>query len=467
MGDSKEPSFSPTGMKVLVCVLSFLNCLGAYAVYLYSVVILEAIVSYEDPHLSTQKMRAKVSFIKSLLATISPILAFFLVPTFGSLSDAYGRKKIIVIANAASVIISASYVVAYNFNFLPAIFIGQLFGFMTSVHISATSAYVSDLIADLPRNKKPLNFGLVGAATMMGVLVGSLLFGNMGNDKIMLILELGMILQISALVLAIVFMKDHPNRTKTAMKISRNPLRCLRIILKTKNKLLICLMVTQFISTLSSADILGTGYLYAQTRFNWTTSEYGDLTAAMSVGTVLSQVLFLGIISHFVREKHLVVFSFLYRAIIHVLLGLGSKGWMYVVVRLSEGPCFVADPSLSAILSIASPGDQVGAIMAAMVAVSSISSLIGSLVIENFFSYCLLFFPGVGSRFPSIYYIGNVFILCGLLSLINGLFTGVIFRKYFRAKKGATTTFAVTTEERPLLDEEGGDDETTRAGSIQ
>ena len=101
-----------------------------------------------------------------LIAMIYPIMNFFFAPLWGTLSDRYGRRPIILV----SVFITGlAYLVFAQVNALPILFLSRLLSGIGSANISVAQAYITDVTTPQERTK---TLGFLGAAFGIGFIIG-------------------------------------------------------------------------------------------------------------------------------------------------------------------------------------------------------------------------------------------------------------------------------------------------------
>ena len=135
---------------------------------------------------SNQMLPAEVSYqtraqlLGYLIATFS-IFQFFSAPILGSLSDKYGRKKLLYITVFATIF-------SYSFMGL-SIALGNIYLFFLGRGLTGFAAgnlsVIYSALADVSTPEtKPKNFGLVGAAFGLGFIVGPVVGGLLSDSSL-------------------------------------------------------------------------------------------------------------------------------------------------------------------------------------------------------------------------------------------------------------------------------------------
>ena len=117
---------------------------------------------------------AEASALSGYLIFSYALTNFMFAPLLGNLSDAYGRKPLLVLS---LLFYGAAYLLAGFATALWMLFLGRLLTGITS----ATYAIANALIADVSTPEdKAQNFGLLGVAFGLGFIVGPALGGIIG-----------------------------------------------------------------------------------------------------------------------------------------------------------------------------------------------------------------------------------------------------------------------------------------------
>ncbi|KFM77142.1 Major facilitator superfamily domain-containing protein 10, partial [Stegodyphus mimosarum] len=104
-----------------------------------------------------------------LLGSVFSTLQFFAAPIFGSISDVYGRKPVIIISMVGIAVSHAIWCIAdYFYLFV----IARIVGGLSRANISLSTAIVTDLCSEKKRGK---GMALIGIAFAIGFIVGPMI----------------------------------------------------------------------------------------------------------------------------------------------------------------------------------------------------------------------------------------------------------------------------------------------------
>jgi DHA1 family tetracycline resistance protein-like MFS transporter len=109
--------------------------------------------------------------IIGVIAATFSLMQFFFAPIWGSISDRIGRRPVILISVATSVI---SYLIFSHANTIALLLFSRFLAGVGSANISTTQAYIADLTDSSNRSKY---LGLIGAAFGLGFILGPPLGG--------------------------------------------------------------------------------------------------------------------------------------------------------------------------------------------------------------------------------------------------------------------------------------------------
>lgn len=149
-----------------------------------------------------QHLGAGGSALGGLMATYA-IMQFIFAPIWGSLSDQYGRKPILLIGIAGNAIAQLLFGLSTQLWMLFAA--RTLAGMLSSATLPTAMAYIGDSTANQDRSK---GMGILGAAMGIGMVLGPGIAGWLGTYSLSWPFFLAAVLSLSAFILAVVLLPE-------------------------------------------------------------------------------------------------------------------------------------------------------------------------------------------------------------------------------------------------------------------
>lgn len=112
--------------------------------------------------------------VAGLVTALAGIMQFFAAPILGELSDVYGRKRLLTVGVGVLAISQLFFGLGIQLVSLPIIFLSRAIAGIATGNLSIAQASIADITPPAERAK---NFGLIGAAFGIGLILGPLLGG--------------------------------------------------------------------------------------------------------------------------------------------------------------------------------------------------------------------------------------------------------------------------------------------------
>ena len=306
---------------------------------------------------------------------------FMFAPMLGNLSDAYGRKPLLV---TSLFVYGGAYLLSGFATALWMLFLGRLLTGITS----ATYAIANALIADVSTAEdKAQNFGLLGVAFGLGFIVGPALGGIIGawDLRAPFFIASGLAL-INTLYGLIFFRETLAPENRRPFELKRaSPWGALTQL--SKYPLLIGLVIAVFLNHIGHHIWPSNWNFYTIETFAWTPLDVGLSMAFVGVMSVIVQGGLLRIVIPKFGPVRCAYFGI--TATIVAFVGVataGSSAALFFWCGMSSLGGLAA-PSVNSILSNQVAVDSQGELQGIMASVSSVAMIVGPLLLTQTFTY--------------------------------------------------------------------------------
>ena len=329
---------------------------------------------------------------------------FMFAPMLGNLSDAYGRKPLLVMS---LFVYGGAYLLSGFATALWMLFLGRLLTGITS----ATYAIANALIADVSTPEdKAQNFGLLGVAFGLGFIVGPALGGIIGAWDLRAPFFIAAGLAFINTLYGLIFFRE------TLAPENRRPFELKRaspwgaLTQLSKYPLLIGLVIAVFLNNIGYHIWPSNWNFYTIEKFAWTPLDVGLSMAFVGVMSVIVQGGLLRIVIPKFGPVRCAYFGV--TATILAFVGVataGSSAALYFWCGVSSLGG-LAGPSVNSILSNQVAADSQGELQCIMASVSSVAMIVGPLLLTQTFTYFT-------SDSAPLYLPGSAFWVAALLTL--------------------------------------------------
>lgn len=351
------------------------------------------------------------------LTTVYATMQLVFASVLGNLSDRYGRRPVLLIS-------LFGFGIDYLFMaFAPTIawlFVGRTIAGISGASNSTATAYIADISTG---DKRAANFGLVGAASGFGFIIGIALGAYLGaiNIKIPFMAAAAFALANGLYGLFVLpeslSMKD---RRKFEWKRA-NPFGALyRVFIKQRALAGLLGCITLVYIGQKAVEYLLSFFLFE--KFDWTLRSVGTLGIFIGVVLVLIQgFLIRYTIPKFGQEKNIVA-GLIFYAIGLTLIAFVNQGWLMYVYMVPYCLGGISGPALQGLTTGKVPKNSQGELQGAIAIINSISIIIGPLIL----SYVFYHFT---NKHAGIYFPGAPYLLAALLMLISTFLAIKSFKK--------------------------------------
>jgi MFS transporter, DHA1 family, tetracycline resistance protein len=354
---------------------------------------------------------------------------FFASPILGALSDAYGRRPVLLLGFCGLAFSFLATALATELWMLIAV---RLVSGGMQANMSVSNAYVADIT---PPEDRARRFGMLGAMFGIGFILGPVMGGLLGAIDLRLpFFVAGSLALLNLLYGYFVLPESLPAERRRAFAWkSANPVSSLRGLAQLKGAGLLVAVIA--CSGLAQFVLYTTWVLYTTFKFGWGPLENGWSLAAVGVVSAIVQGLLLGRLLRFFSPRRLAVLGLLSSTLAYLLWGAATEGWMmFAIISVNLLGATVA-ASIQSIISSAADASSQGRAMGAVGGLNSLMSVIAPMLGAPLLTMV--------SHLPKgDWRIGAPFFFCAVLQATSLVLAVTHFRRERRLRVAAETPAA-------------------------
>lgn len=334
------------------------------------------------------------------------IMQFISMPVLGNLSDAYGRKPVLL---GSLLVLSINYLIMGLAQSLVLLFIGRMISGVGSATFSTCNAYIADTTSV---DERAQFFGLMGAAFGLGFVIGPVLGGFLGEygSRVPFFATAGLIF-FNLLVGLIFLPESHTPNNRRPFEIRRaNPFSAMKQM--SQFKIAFGIIGVLFLYNMGHHALPAVWTFWGIEKFDWTPREIGYSLGFIGILMVFSQGYLIRIVipALGMRWAGLVGLSFTITAFLgYALSQTPTMAYMFMIAGALGG---LAGPAMSGIASSQVGPAQQGELQGAIGSVGSLTNIISPLMMTIVFGIYTA--PDAPFYFP-----GAPFILAAILTMMS------------------------------------------------
>jgi MFS transporter, DHA1 family, tetracycline resistance protein len=334
------------------------------------------------------------------------IMQFISMPILGNLSDAYGRKPVLL---GSLLVLSINYLIMGLAQSLVLLFIGRMISGVGSATFSTCNAYIADTTSV---DERAQFFGLMGAAFGLGFVIGPVLGGFLGEygSRVPFFATAGLIF-FNLLVGLIFLPESHTPNNRRPFEIRRaNPFSAMKQM--SQFKIAFGIIGVLFLYNMGHHALPAVWTFWGIEKFDWTPREIGYSLGFIGILMVFSQGYLIRIVipALGMRWAGLVGLSFTITAFLgYALSQTPTMAYMFMIAGALGG---LAGPAMSGIASSQVGPAQQGELQGAIGSVGSLTNIISPLMMTIVFGIYTA--PDATFYFP-----GAPFILAAILTMMS------------------------------------------------
>lgn len=342
-----------------------------------------------------------------LFGTVWALMQFICSPILGSLSDRFGRRRVLLISITGLGLDYLFMAVAPTLGWL---LVGRIISGMTAAGFATAQAYIADVT---PVERRAAAFGLVGAAFGLGFIVGPALGGILGaTDPRLPFWVAGAISLVNALYGFFVLPDSLAPEHRRPFSWQRaNPVGALRFL--GSHPQLGSLAASGFLYALSHTVFPSVFVLWAGYVLGWDARQVGFALAVVGVFSVTVQG---GLIRPTVKrigQRRTLYIGALAGALGFATYGVAGSVAVFWLGAVLYAPAGFFNPSLQGLLTKRVGAHEQGQLQGATSSLMGIAGLIGPALFTQSFAWAIR--DGVAWHVP-----GLPFLLAAALFALGG-----------------------------------------------
>jgi DHA1 family tetracycline resistance protein-like MFS transporter len=298
------------------------------------------------------------------LMAIYSLTQFITAPIWGRCSDHYGRRPILLVSLAGTVI---AYIWLAYAEDLQTLYLARGLAGITAGSISAAFAYMADITTKESRSK---GMGLLGAAFGLGFIAGPAIGGLLaGGDLEMTNYQLPSIVAAGfsgfALLTAVFILKESlSNEIKIRNSKKKRSDRWLEFKSTMGQPTVRLVIILTFVSILAFAGLEATFALWSEREFGWGVQQNGYIFAFIGTISAIIQGTIIAPLSKRLGEVGVIKQGFLALGIGLAILPFAENLplLLFTMVVIAYG-FSISSPALNTLLSLNVADDQQGSIL--------------------------------------------------------------------------------------------------------
>lgn len=311
-----------------------------------------------------------VGTLYGVMLVVYALMQFVFSPVLGALSDRFGRRPILLLSLAGTLL---DYLVMALSPLGWVLVVGRAMAGITSANMAAASAYITDIT---PPEQRAQRFGLVGAVMSSGFIIGPVIGGLVGVWWLRAPFLVAAIFNGLNLLVALFALPE--SRTTAAGKFDLKELNPLGPLVWLWNFKPLLPMVTVAVVFGLVAAVPGTIWVfYGAERFGWDSVHMGLSFAVFGISSTLAQAFLVGPLSRRFGDLGTLMIGVAFDTLAYVLMAFADQSWMGYAVAPLFSLGGVAMPALQSLVTSRVSDEQQGQLQGVLASLMSLAGIVG------------------------------------------------------------------------------------------
>ena len=308
-------------------------------------------------------------------------MQFLFGPAIGNLSDAVGRRPVLLLSVFG---LAVDYLLTGFAPNMIWLFVGRIFAGICGASYTTANAFLADVTAPPDRAKV---FGMMGAAFGLGFVIGPAIGGLLGSFGPRVPFFVAASLSILNFAYGwFVLPETLATENRRPFSLARaNPIGALKVFAQYRG--VVPLSAVMFLYFLSTAVYPAIWAFWGIAAFGWTEATVGLTLAAFGLISALVQGGLTGPVVKWLGERNAAVFGLVMAVVALVGYGLAPGLLAVLILLVIHAPEGFVHPALTAMMSHEAPEDAQGEIQGGIASLQSIGMLLGTVLFAQIFGW--------------------------------------------------------------------------------
>jgi MFS transporter, DHA1 family, tetracycline resistance protein len=324
------------------------------------------------------------SLIGGWLFAAFSVTQFLFGPTMGNLSDAYGRRPLLLLAVAGLGVDYLIMALAPNIAWL---FVGRLFAGFCGASYVVANAFIADITAPEDRAKA---FGMMGAAFGLGFVIGPAIGGLLGTFGPRVPFYAAAAVSVLNLIFGYFILPETlaPAQRRKFEWARANPIGTFKVFGTYKGVMPLCVVMAIYF--FASAIYPAIWPFWGAAKFHWSAATIGLTLAGFGIIMAIVQGGLTGLALKYASEWTLALVGMIVGVLMLIGYGLAGSFTVVMILLVIHGAEGFVHPMLTSMMSREVPPDAQGEMQGGMAGIQSLAMLIGTVFFSQIFGYFLL-----------------------------------------------------------------------------
>ncbi len=341
-----------------------------------------------------------------VLSTAFAAMQFVFGPILGNLSDAYGRRAVLLVS---LFVMSLDYVVMALAGSIWLLLVGRIVGGVTAATHATAAAFMADVSKPA---EKAANFGLLGAAFGVGFVLGPVIGGLLSEYGTRAPFWAAATLSLVTFAIGLFVMPETvTDKTRRAFNLRRaNPINSLRAIAGLPG--IRPMLWVYFLYSISIYVYPAIWAYFTTERFGWSPQMIGLSLGVYGIGMAAVQGGLIRPATRYLGERGTIIYGMVIEIISFAILAFLTSGLIALLMIPLTALGAVVTPALQAMMSKATPDSQQGELQGVLTSLHALSMVISPLLMTSVFAQFAR--PDTGLYLP-----GAPFLLAMVLMVVG------------------------------------------------